>query len=215
MCRNPQGDTLICRFLQGIWLHTQREDGAKTSILGFTQRNCCSHKDALYFNTKVKVCSPDVNTDFFDIVAGVLQGDSLAPYQFIICLDYILWMPIDLMKENGFTPKKARSRWYPVQTITDADYANDIALLTNSLTQAESRLHNLEQAASDIGLHVNSNKTEYMCNIFTLNGGSWKLVDKITYFGSSISSIENDINMQLGKALIAINRLLIIWKSNL
>ena len=36
-------------------------------------------------NTKVKVRSPDRDTDFFDIVAGVLQGDTLAP--FIICQD--------------------------------------------------------------------------------------------------------------------------------
>ena len=52
---------------------------------------------------KVKVCSPDGGIDFFDIVAGVLQGDTLAPYLFIICLDYILQALIDLMKENGFT----------------------------------------------------------------------------------------------------------------
>ena len=29
--KKPWSDTLICRFLQGIWLHTQREDGANTS----------------------------------------------------------------------------------------------------------------------------------------------------------------------------------------
>ena len=44
----------------------------------------------LFKNTKVKICSPDGDTDYFDIVAGVLQGDSLTPYLFIICLDYTL-----------------------------------------------------------------------------------------------------------------------------
>ena len=44
----------------------------------------------LYKNMKVKVCSPDGDTDFFDIVAGVLQGDTVALYLFIICLDYVL-----------------------------------------------------------------------------------------------------------------------------
>ena len=39
-----------------------------------------------YSNTKVKVRSPDGDTEYFDIVAGVLQGDMLAPYLFIICL---------------------------------------------------------------------------------------------------------------------------------
>ena len=37
----------------------------------------------LYRNTKVKVRSPDGDTEYFDIVAGVLQGDTLAPYLFI------------------------------------------------------------------------------------------------------------------------------------
>ena len=41
----------------------------------------------LYKNTKVKVCSPYRDTDYFDIVAGVLQGDTLALYLFVISLD--------------------------------------------------------------------------------------------------------------------------------
>ena len=38
----------------------------------------------LYKNTKVKVRSPDGDTDNFDIVIGELQRDKLAPYLFII-----------------------------------------------------------------------------------------------------------------------------------
>ena len=41
----------------------------------------------LYRNTKVKVRSPDGDTEYFDIVARVLQGNTLAQYLFIICLD--------------------------------------------------------------------------------------------------------------------------------
>ena len=41
----------------------------------------------LYKNTKVKVCSQDGDPDFFAFVAGVLQGDTLVPYLFIICFD--------------------------------------------------------------------------------------------------------------------------------
>ena len=56
----------------------------------------------LYRNTKVKVRSPDGDTDYFDIIAGVLHGDTLAPYLFIICLDYVLRTSIDKIKENSF-----------------------------------------------------------------------------------------------------------------
>ena len=60
----------------------------------------------LYRNTKVKVRSPDGDTEYFDIVAGVLQGDTLAPYLFIICLDYVLRTSIDKIRENGFELRK-------------------------------------------------------------------------------------------------------------
>ena len=61
----------------------------------------------------------------FNIVAGMLQEDTLVPYLFIICLDYVLQKSIDLMKENGFMLAKARSRGYPAQTIMEADYNDD------------------------------------------------------------------------------------------
>ena len=174
----------------------------------------------LYKNTKVKVRSPDGDTDYFDIVAGVLQGDTLAPYLFIICLDYVLRTSIDNIRENGFELTKKRSRRYPAKTITDADYADDIALLANTPNQAETLLHSLERAAAGIGLHVNAHKTEFMCfnqkgDIYTLDGTSLKLVDKFTYLGSSVSSTEGDIDTQLTKAWTAIDRLSVIWKSNL
>ena len=38
----------------------------------------------LYRNTKAKVHSLDGNTDFFDSVSGVLHGDTLGLYLFII-----------------------------------------------------------------------------------------------------------------------------------
>ena len=173
----------------------------------------------LYRNTKVKVWSPDGDTEYFDIVAGVLLGDTLAPYLFIICLDYVLRTSIDKIRENGFELTKKRSRRYPTKTITDADYADDIAILANTPNQAETLLHSLEWAAAGIGLYVNAHKMEYMSynqtgDISTLEGTPLKLVDKFTYLGSSIASTEKDIE-RITKAWTAINRLSIIWKSDL
>ena len=127
-------------------------------------------------NTKVKVRSPDGDTEYFDIVAGILQGDTLAPYLFIICLDYVLRTSTDKIRENGIELTKKRSRRYPAKTITDNDNADDIAIPANTPNQAETLLHSLEQATAGIGLHVNAHKTEYMCfnqtgNISTLHTG--------------------------------------------
>ena len=70
-----------------------------------------------------------------------------------------------------------------------------------------------------IGLRVNAHKSEYMCynqtgDISTLDGTSLKLVDKFTYLGSSVST-EKDIYTRLTKAWTAIDKLSIIWKSDL
>ena len=114
----------------------------------------------LYRNTKVKVRSPDGDTEYFDIVVGVLQEDTLDPCLFIICLDYVLRTSIDKIGENGVKLTKKRSRSYPSKTITDADYADNIALLANTPNQAETRLHSLERAAASIGsmsLHTKRN----------------------------------------------------------
>ena len=117
-------------------------------------------------------------------------------------------MSIDLMKENGFTLAKARIRRYPAETVTDVDYADDIALLANTPAQAEFLLYNLGRGAVGIGLHFNADKTEYMCftqrgDIPTLKGGPLKLMDNVTYLGSSVSSTENDVNTRLAKAWTA------------
>ena len=86
----------------------------------------------------MKVRSPDGDTEYFDIVAGVLQGDTLAPYLFIICLDCVFRTSIDKIRENGFELTKKRNRRYPARTITDTDYTDDIAILANTL------LHSVE-----------------------------------------------------------------------
>ena len=73
---------------------------------------------------------------------------------------------------------------------------------------------------TDVSLHVNGHKTEYMCynetgDITTLDGTPLKLVDKFTFLGSSVSSTEKDIDTRLTKAWTAIDSLSIIWKSDL
>ena len=51
--------------------------------------------------------------------------------------------------------------------------------------------------------------------ISTLCGRPLKLLDKFTYLSSNFSSTKNDVNLCLAKAWTAINRLSIIWRSNL
>ena len=76
-------------------------------------------------------------------------------------------------------------------------------------------------------VHCLNYKTEYICfnqagdistladDISTLDETSLKLVDKFTFLGRSVSSNEKDIDTRLTKAWAAIDKLSIIWKSDL
>ena len=59
------------------------------------------------------VCSLDRDTDYFYIVAGILQGDTWTPYHFIICLDYVLRTSMNKMKDNDFKLAKERGEDTP------------------------------------------------------------------------------------------------------
>ena len=88
-------------------------------------------------NTIAKVYSPDGVSEEFDIVAGVLQENTISPYLFIIVLEYALRKAINGREEElGFTivPRKIRRLNPTVQT--DLYFSDDIALLSNTVSQA-------------------------------------------------------------------------------
>ena len=114
---------------------------------------------SLYTNTKATVITPDGETDFFNIEAGVLQGDTLAPSPFIIVLDYNLRLSFDQHSKKGLQLHPRRSRRHPAQYITDLDYADDLAIVSEHVRDAESLLHALETSTSLVGLHCNDKKT--------------------------------------------------------
>ena len=62
------------------------------------------------------------------------------------------------MKYNGFKPAKERSRRYPAQTIKDADYADDIALLANTKPKPCYIVWNEPlQASASMSMHTRRN----------------------------------------------------------
>ena len=103
---------------------------------------------------------------------------------------------------------------YQIQTIIDADYADDLVLLANVPAQDKPLLHNLEQTTSGIVLYVRWDKTEFMYNkdgaISSSNNKPPKLVDQFIYLSSNISSTESDANISKGKVWAAIERLMTI-----
>ncbi|CAH1248879.1 DPP6 [Branchiostoma lanceolatum] len=78
-------------------------------------------------------------TDFFKIDTGVLQGDPLAPFLFIIVLDYALRKAINA--DDGLTLQRRRSSRHPAAVISDLDFADDIGLLEDTIQAAQDLLY--------------------------------------------------------------------------
>ena len=147
-----------------------------------------------YKNTMAKVISPNGETKLFEILAGVLQGDTLDPYLFIITLDYSLRKAISGREEElGFTIRPRQTRRIGSKMATDLDFADDIGLISNTTTtkQAQTLLVEVEKAALQVGLHMNASKTKFMffnqvqsADIQTLDGSNFEVVNDFKYLGS-------------------------------
>ena len=94
--------------------------------------------ETMYQNTKAQILTPDDETGQFEITTGVMQGDTLAPFLFIIVLDYALRGALNGCEEHlGFTISPRRSKRQSAVTLTDLDFADDIALLSDKIEQAQ------------------------------------------------------------------------------
>ena len=176
----------------------------------------------LYQNTKAKVMSPDGETEAFDILSGVLQGDTLAPFLFIIVLDYVMRQAINgLEHELGFQLYRKRSSRVPAIFLTDFSFADDVALVSEETEQAQELLKRVEIEAAKIGLHLKAKKTELMAFnhidavIKTLSGSTVKRVDNFKYLGSWMESSEKDFEVRKALAWSACHKMKNIWKSKL
>lgn len=169
----------------------------------------------MYVNTSAVAITPESNTDQFSINTGVLQGYPLAPFLFIICLDYAIRKAI--LPSDGLTLKRCQSARHPAEVLPDLAYADDIALLENLLSDAQDLLYR-EHLAQSIGLFLNASKTKFMHlnpsaeqPIHTLDGLEIEQVSDFLYLGSYTSTV-HDIDTRNGKVWGALNALSKVWQ---
>jgi len=177
---------------------------------------------ATYSETWAKVRTPDGDTEPFQILAGVLQGDTLAPFLFIVALDYALRCAINGREEElGFTLTKRASRRVPAKTLTDLDFADDISLISGSVQKACELLVEVERQCLKIGLGMNTRKTKVMAEnvenpeIRTLDGTVLEVVKDFNYLGAWIASTQNDIRIRRAHAWSALHSMSRVWKSGM
>ena len=87
----------------------------------------------------------------------------------------------------GFTLEVKKSRRHPAIKITDIDYA-DIWHLTDNIKDANTLLNKLEEVSKEIGLNINTAKTEYM----TLNIDNTDNTNKIKSLNGNEINKVND-----------------------
>ena len=174
----------------------------------------------IYQNSKSAVLVEGKLSEEFDVTTGVLQGDTLAPFLFIIVMDYILKNAEQEHRANsgeGFVTKLKRSaRLNSRETTTslnDLDFADDIALLEGSLDRAQQQLSITAKKAREVGLEVNVQKTEAFSNqehasaneaihtheYIELDGQRIEWVKNFKYLGSMVASSETDIRARKGQ----------------
>ena len=177
----------------------------------------------IYENSCAQVVTPDGETTFIDIISGIFQGDTLAPFIFIIVLDYALRQAyLVANSETGIVLEPRNGSRNSEICPRDSSYADDIALLNTSLALAEKLWHSVEDAASQVGLHLNTTKTELLAinipgtdSIKTLSGNDLKRVDTFKYLGSHITDSFQDFKVRKAMTWDACNKLERVWTSNL
>ena len=87
--------------------------------------------------------------EWFKTTSGVLKGDMLSPYLFIVLLDYAQ----KILQDNvGFVVRKQNGSRHPAIHIGVLVYTDDICLLAESIDDVECSLHRLETSAAKICL---------------------------------------------------------------
>jgi hypothetical protein len=152
----------------------------------------------------------------FKIRQGLKQGDSLAQSLFNLALDYV----IRKLSVNS----KGTLEHHPAQII---GYADDICLPSGNVRTTEEVYQELKEAATEIGLHINTSKTKAMVmsrskvntdQCLNIVEHNIELVNSFVYLGSCISDDNNELS-EIQRSIILANNtyysLLAVMKSRM
>ena len=153
-----------------------------------------------------------------------MQGDTLAPFLFIIVLDYALRGVLNGYEEQlRFTISPRRSKRLSTVTLTDLDFVDDIALLSDKIEQAQSILSRVQRDCLIVGLALNVKKTKYITYNIDTEGSALKTndgtelekVEDFQYLESWVDSTDKDIKIRKAQAYQALNKMNCMWNLNM
>ena len=179
---------------------------------------------SVYHGAKAGVLNSDgqlEDDNTFNLNTGVLQGDTLAPYLFVIVMDFVMRSAIREELGIVLNHESGTDRTFqPTRYLTDLDFADDIILLAPTIRNAQRLLSNLEKWALKVGLRINQKKTEFILvgdwiskNLHTIStrDGPLKRVDDYKYLGSWLLNSDKDFRVRKELAWKAAKSLYRIW----
>ena len=195
-----------CVHRPSVW-NILRSYGIPDKIIGIIQN--------FYKDSRCAVRADGQQGEWFQIVTGVRQGCLLSPLIFLLVVDWIL--------KRSTSNNECGLPWNEGQTLTDLDFADDIAVLEKTRKGMQELISRVEMEAGTVGLRMNAGKTKVMMighvdpgpNI-QAEGSTIEEVTEFCYLGSVLShdsSCDKDIKTRLGKANSNFGRLHSIWRS--
>ena len=139
-------------------------------------------------------------------------------HNFSLCNEIHNWRLWRTWIHNDWKKKSSLSH-----NMTDTDLADNIALISDNLDKSQLLLERDEPAATEVGLYINSIKTEYMActlrqqgDLATLDNSKMKQVDDFPYLGAWLDPTKNWKTLRSVKQKHGpLNKLTVVWKSNL
>ena len=168
---------------------------------------------AMYQGTRAAVATPDGLSDTFGTSSGVLQGDTLAPFLFVLVLDWVLRTALP-SAEDGFLLRRRVGRRQPERRLSVLGYADDLALLSSTVEGAQRQLDRLVDVAASVGLVVNTQKTVVLCvpddieAVIVCRGADGQVAElprsqQFVYLGGLVPDVREDLRRRRGLAWAA------------
>ncbi|KER22936.1 hypothetical protein T265_09067 [Opisthorchis viverrini] len=151
----------------------------------------------------------------FPTKSGVRQGCPLSPFLFNFVIDEIMRRTLDGFQNPGVQIVAGES-------LVDLEYADDIALIFEDLSEAQALLNKLTAIIPSFGMRLAPSKCKVLlqnvpsANIsLTVQGEPLEIVENFTYLGSCISSdgsVADEVSARISKARITFANLRHLWR---
>ncbi|VDP54557.1 unnamed protein product [Schistosoma margrebowiei] len=101
-------------------------------------------------------------TNSFDVETGVRQGCLLSPFLFLLVIDWIM--------NTSTSEVKHGIQWTSRMQLDDLDFADDLALLSQTQQQMQEKTKSVAAASAAVGLNIHKGKSKVLrCNTACTN----------------------------------------------